>query len=85
MATLAQDISALNASARRVHGADISITVARAKAFGNDDNLILVMGANHQAAAFDVVRSVGKGAKVTEEHGAGFMGSPNYTYSSVAF
>ena len=85
MATLAQDISALNASARKVHGADISITVARAKAFGNDDNLIVVMGRNHKAAAGDVARSVGKGAKVTERQGTAFLGSPAYTYSEVAF
>lgn len=85
MATLAQDIAALNESARKVHGADISITVARAKAFGNEDNLILVMGGNHKDAACDVARSVGKGAKISEEKSTGFMGSPGYTYSAVGF
>jgi hypothetical protein len=81
---LADDIKALNESARKVHGSDISITVARSVAFGNDDNLILVMGKNHINAALDVVRAVGKGAKIAAEESTEFMGRKTQ-YSSVSF
>ena len=77
--TIAKEIQALNVSAKKVHGQDISILVARAIAFGNDDNLILVMGKNHKAAATDVARMV-KGAKVSEE-----TSTDGKVYSSVKF
>lgn len=87
--SLANDISAINASAKKVHGADICIMVARAVAFGHADNLVIVSGANHRAAAADFARVV-PGAKVTEEQhpemdwGDGEV-SPAYTTSLVAF
>lgn len=85
MATLAQDIAALNASARKIHGSDICIMVARAVAFGNDDNLILVQGKKHAKVAVDVARSIGKKAIITEEISRGWMGVPDTKYSAVTF
>lgn len=82
--SIATQIQALTASARKVHGADISIMVARAVAFGHDDNLILVQGKNHGEVAIDLVRVVGKGARITEEESSEFMGK-KYKYSCVNF
>ncbi|MDP4573485.1 hypothetical protein Q8O96_30915 [Pseudomonas sp. LPH60] len=65
--SLANTITAINASAKKVYGSDIRILVARAVAFGNDDNLVIVSGKNHRAVAADLVRST-PGAKVSEEH-----------------
>ena len=64
--TLANNIKAINESAKKVHGKDISIVVARCIAFGNDDNLVIVSGKNHKAAAKDFAR-VTPGAIITEE------------------
>lgn len=82
--SLANTIQSLTASARKVHGSDISIMVARAIAFGNEDNLILVRGKNHLKVAADVARAVGKGAKITIEEGTEFMGRKS-KYACVAF
>lgn len=68
--TIAQDIKALNESARKVHGDDIHLLVCRAVAFGNDDNLVVVQGKNHKAAAMDFAKVI-KGATVTEESARG--------------
>lgn len=87
--SLANIIMAINASAKKVHGSDISILVARAVAFGNDDNLVIVSGKNHRAAAADLVL-VTPGAKVSEEFhpemnwGDGEV-TPAYTNSVVTF
>lgn len=66
MTTLAQEIKTLGESARKVHGQDIYIMVARAIAFGNDNNLVIIQGKNHKAAALDFAK-VMKGATITEE------------------
>ncbi|QSL63962.1 hypothetical protein G0D86_29690 (plasmid) [Burkholderia multivorans] len=52
------DIAALNESARKIHGPDISFLVARAQAWGNSDNLILVSGKNRAHVAADLARAV---------------------------
>lgn len=79
------EIEALNKSARAVHGADISILVARAVAFGHDDNLILVRGRNHAQAAFDLIRVIGRGAKIGTAETTLFMSSKKVRYSTVSF
>ena len=87
--SLANSIKAINQKAKAVHGADLCIMVARCIAFGHTDNLVIVMGKNHRAAAADFVR-VTPGAKVTEEshpetdYGDGDI-SPAYTTSLVSF
>ena len=87
--SLANDIAAINASARKVHGKDISIMVVRCIAFGNSDNLVIISGKNHGAAAADFAR-VTHGAVVSEEFhpetdwGDGEV-SPAYTTSNVTF
>jgi hypothetical protein len=87
--SLANTITAINASAKKIHGSDISIVVARAVAFGNDDNLVIVSGKNHCAAAADLV-SVTPGAKVSEEFHPEMKWddgevTPAYTTSVVTF
>ncbi|MBR8054183.1 hypothetical protein [Burkholderia vietnamiensis] len=52
------NITALNESARKVHGSDIDFLVARAQAWGHTDNLILVSGKNRARAVADLVRAV---------------------------
>jgi hypothetical protein len=64
--SIANEIKAINASAKKIHGADIHIMVARAVHFGHDDNLVIISGKNHKAAALDFVK-VTPGAVVTEE------------------
>lgn len=63
--SLANSIKAVNESARKFHGSDIHIMVARAIHFGNDDNLVIVTGKNHKAAAMDFVKTT-PGAVITE-------------------
>ena len=82
------EIHALNVSAKKVHGADIFIMVARAISFGHDDNLIIVQGRKHERAAADLVKAfaaVGKKPKVTTEKSSGFMGIPPSEYTTVQF
>lgn len=87
--SIANEIQAINASAKKIHGMDICILVARAIHFGNDDNLLIISGGNHRQAALDVVR-VTPGATVEEEFhpemtwGDGDV-SPAYTTSLVKF
>lgn len=52
------DIKGLNESAKKVHGPDIMVLVARAVAFGHDDNLIMVRGRRREQAARDIAQSV---------------------------
>lgn len=82
------DLRALNQSARKVHGADITVMVARAVAWGHDDNLILVSGRNHARAAADIARAVvSQGSKpvITEERTADFLGSVDRITSKIQF
>ncbi|RMX08527.1 hypothetical protein D8I35_05475 [Corticibacter populi] len=79
-----EDIREINASARRAFGADISIMVARCKAWGNDDNCILVQGERHHDATAGFARTA-RGAKITADQSPGFMGSPARTYSKVVW
>lgn len=86
---LANNITEINASAKKLHGQDISIVVARAVAFGNEDNLVIVSGKNRRAAAADFGRAI-PGAKISEEFhpemnwGDGEV-TPAYTTTLVAF
>lgn len=83
-----RDIRVLNESARKVHGADISIQVARAVAWGNDDTCILVHGSKHSEAAQDIARaavSAGMKPKLSQDRSGGFMGAPIRAYSLVTF
>lgn len=77
-------IQSVNKLARKVHGADISILVARAVTFGHTDNLILVMGANHEAAARDLVRLIG-GAQSKVVQSVSFMDEPVRFHTEVSF
>lgn len=82
------DLRALNKSARKVHGADVTVMVARAVAWGHDDNLILVSGRNHTRAAADIARAVAsQGSKpvVTEERTTCFLGGPDHISSKITF
>lgn len=87
--SIANEIRAINESAKKIHGSDIHILVARAIHFGNDDNLLIISGSNHRKAALDVVR-VTPGATMEEEFhpemawGDGDV-SPAYTTSLVRF
>lgn len=63
--TIANNIKAVNEAARKVHGPDIHIMVVRCVAMGHDDNMAIVTGKNHKAAALDFVRSI-KGAQIKE-------------------
>lgn len=87
--TIANEIKAINISAKKIHGDDIHIVVARAIHFGHDDNLVIISGKNHKAAALDFVR-VTPGAVVIEEFhpemdwGDGDV-SPAYTTSVITF
>lgn len=82
--SIQDSIQSVNKLARKVHGADISILVARAVTFGHTDNLILVMGVNHEAAARDLVRLIG-GAKSTVVQSVSFMDEPVRFHSEVSF
>lgn len=82
--SIADSIQSVTKLARKIHGADISIIVARSIAFGHTDNLILVMGKNHIAAAADLVRVIG-GAQCKEVASTTFAGEPPATHSEVAF
>lgn len=87
--SIANNIKAISESAKKIHGNDISIVVARCVHFGHDDNLVIISGTNHKAAAKDFVK-VTPGAVVTEEHrpemdwGDGDV-SPAHTISVVSF
>lgn len=81
--TVANSIKDINESARKFHGKDIFILVARAVAFGHDDNLIIVQGKKHAAAAADFARTI-KGARVTQEETSDFNGGKKIQ-SLIAF
>ena len=71
------------AYARRLHGADISVMVARAPALGNADCLLIVNGERHADAAWDLARVIGQGSRVQLEHTTAFMGLSSRSYSTV--
>ena len=73
----------LQAKTRAVFGDDIKILVARAVAFGSDDNCLLVMGSRHAEAA-RAVATVAKGAKIETMESA-LTGMPPRSYSAVVF
>lgn len=87
--TIANNLKAVNEYAKKVHGKDICIMVARCIAMGHDDNLVIISGKNHHAAALDFVKTV-KGATIEEEFhpemdwGDGDV-TPAYTTSLVRF
>ncbi|MEK7947672.1 hypothetical protein WKR98_23205 [Pigmentiphaga sp. YJ18] len=78
-----QDLELFIASARRLHGADISVMVARAPALGNADCLLIVTGERHAEAAQNLVQAIGLGARAQFERTVAFMGLPARTYSTV--
>lgn len=78
---LRSTIQAANESAQKLYGRDISIVVARAPAFGNDDTLIIVSGKRHAEAARGFALS--KGAQISTDTGRDFLGDGEYTYSKV--
>lgn len=86
--TIANEIKALNASAKKIHGDDISLMVARCIHFGHEDNLVIISGKNHKAAAKDFAK-VTPGAILTEEFHPemDWCGevSPAYTTTLVKF
>ncbi|WP_443698984.1 hypothetical protein [Pseudomonas sp.] len=87
--SIANEIKAINESARKIHGSDIHILVCRCIHFGNDDNLIIISGKNHHLAALDFVK-VTPGAILTEEFRPEVVWdvddvSPAHTVSVVTF
>lgn len=84
MNSIMQDIRATEASARKVHGADIGLLLARAPAFGHSDCCLIVRGVKHAAVAADLARFA-KGSKVSTQKHPAFMGEPGNTYSVVEF
>lgn len=87
--TIANEIKALNESAKKVHGADISLMVARCIHFGHEDNLVIISGKNHKAAAKDFAKVVPCAILTEEFHpemdwGDGEV-SPAYTTTLVKF
>ena len=62
-----KELTAINESAKKNFGQDISILVARARNFGNDDNMVLVFGTNHTKAATAIAKVAGAGAKVATQ------------------
>ena len=85
MSTIAQDIAELNKSAKKIHGEDTNILVARAVAFGHDDNLILFTGTKHAQVAAEFAGTLKSPFHVQEEVSAAFMDAPAAKYTSVAF
>lgn len=82
------NIQALTQSARKVHGADISILIARATAWGNTDNLLLVSGRNHRGAAADIARAavrIGAKPRITEANTTNHIGGGVRVHSEVQF
>lgn len=78
-----QDLEPFIAAVRRLHGASISVMVARAPAFGNADFLLIVNGGRHADAAWDLARAIGQGSRVQLEHTTAFMGLASRSYSTV--
>lgn len=74
MTIIADEITRLNAAARRVYGDDISIVVARAPAFGNRDTCYIVFGTAQADVALDLLRFVRNG-KVRQPTSNEFMGT----------
>jgi hypothetical protein len=79
--TTADSIKKVNESAKKLFGSDISISVARCPAWGDQDTCILVSGKRHIEAASDFARL--RGAMLSTAKSDGFMGMPSYTYSKV--
>lgn len=80
------EIQALNASARKVHGADLTFMVARSIAWSHDDNLVIVHGKKHDAAAQDfamVVRRMGKTPTITQSTTTCYMTGEKSTHSLI--
>ena len=75
--SLSDTIKSLNESARKVHGSDIYFLVARAKAWGHVDNLVIVQGKNHSLAAADVARVL-PGAKIMLEETSDYNGGKKH-------
>lgn len=72
-------------SAKKLFGDDISFTLARSPAWGNEDCCILIYGRNHAAVACGFTQAIKGDVSITQEEGGGFRGSPTYTYSCVTF
>lgn len=79
--TIQESIKSINGQARKVFGADTSILVARAPAFGNDDTCIIVSGKRHAEAAMGFATI--KGAKLKTEIGHCFIDDTEYTFTTV--
>lgn len=87
--SMVNNIKSVNESAKKVHGDDICIMVARCIAFGHNDNLLIISGKKHKAAAMDLLKVIPGATTWEEEHeemdwGDGDV-SPAYTTSLVKF
>ena len=83
------DTKALAETLKPRFGADVSITLARAPAWGNDDACLLINGTRHEETTLAVIvglAAVGATKFKTEVLGSyGFRGIPPYTYSLLSF
>lgn len=87
--SMTNTIADFNKAAKARHGSDIRVMVARAVAFGHDDNLVIISGKNHAQAAKEFASMV-PGAVVKQEfHPVMVWGdgdeSPAYTTSLINF
>ena len=72
----------LNETTKATFGADMSILIARAPAYGNDDFCFIVNGANRLPAAHALARILKEG-KVREDSTPAWRGLPKKYYSIV--
>lgn len=77
-----KQIKAINESARKLFGADTSILVARAPAFGNRDACVIVMGKRHADAARHFALAV-RGARIQTVAGVDFLSNKPTAHSTV--
>ncbi len=68
--------------AKSMFGNDISITMARCPAYGNEDVCILISGTKHAEAARPFLASM-RGAKLSESSSVSFKTGMSYTYSVI--
>ena len=83
MKTISMQISELNNSAQKVFGPDISISLARAPAFGHDDFCYIVSGKRQLDVATDLLRFVKAGQ--IQQKTTDFMGHETTSTTIIGF
>lgn len=84
--SISKNLKSMNTSAKLLHGNDISILVAKAVAFGDKENLVMISGVNHKEAALDFSKAVPFATLEEVIHPEMFWGgetSPAYTTTNI--